>query len=709
MIPGEEKGEISNEFFKKLNQQIVQKDNLIKLLQLQIKTLKSQADETGAGPRKADLEKALEAKEAEVKRLEAGLEEQKAELDARLREKEEQIQSLQQMLEQHQQNSQEALAAPAPDPQIPELESRIVELQNQLEIEKQARAAAEASVGAAGHAAEEETNRLRADLEIARAAATEAEILRASVKRLENDLQLRDSELARRDSQLIELKEALQQNAAAGLAPADQTRLAELEQDVATLRSLLAEKDEQIAAAVTGNSDAGEAKALRADLATLQKQIQELTPRAARAEELEKLVPELENQVTELQALRQKVAHLESESTGMTELSLKLTALESERQALQDELSALKARPAVSSEDLDKLRKLNDELGRRLTQRDEEKARLQDEVAELRVALDTRRDESIQDPRVHAEIEQLTNQVADQLVAIQKLEALLTQQKRELTAKDEEISVLRQKAAQANGESSIIPADADNEIISGFIDFFDGLDTFLVKNQIPELQALHRKLLDRLIVPNKIQYMPVISEEFDEQKHIATDFFRSDKFPEKCIVFEVEKGYRKGDAIVKKSKVWVVQNLYNCTGCGTLQSNPDSRFCHLCGKKITAPNDLPVDSLPVFEPTATTYLRFAERMIDSDQYEKAREYLRAGLALDPESVPLLVRLGDVYAQASEFAESLRLLRQAQALKPDPRVDERIKQLEVKNTIFQQARSLNLAPEEFSKLVNLIQK
>ncbi|HOY68640.1 MAG TPA: tetratricopeptide repeat protein [Candidatus Ozemobacteraceae bacterium] len=708
MIPGEEKGEISNEFFKKLNQQIVQKDNLIKLLQLQIKTLKSQADETGAGPRKADLEKALEAKEAEVKKLESGLAEQKAELDARLREKEEQIQSLQQMLEQHQQNSQEALAAPAPDPRVPELESRIVELQNQLEIEKQARAAAEAGAGAAGQAVEEEANKLRADLEIAQAAAIEAETLRSSVKRLEGDLQLRDSELARRDSQLVELKETLQK-ASDAPASTDQTRLAELEQDVATLRSLLAEKDEQIAAAATGGAETTELKTLRTELATLQKQLQELLPRAGRADELEKLNAELATQVSELPGLRQKVAHLERESTGLTEMSLKLTALESERQAIQEELSALKARPMTSAEDLDKLRKLNDELGRRLTQRDEEKTKLQNEVAELRVALDTRRDQSIQDPKVQAELEQLTNQVADQLVAIQKLEALLNQQKRELTAKDEEVAVLRQKAALADDQAPIIPADADNEIISGFIDFFDGLDAFLVKNQIPELQTLHRKLLERLILPNKIQYMPVISEEFDEQKHIATDFFRSDKFPEKCIVFEVEKGYRKGEAVIKKSKVWVVQNLYNCAGCNTLQSNPDSRFCHLCGKKITAPNDLPVDSLPVFEPTATTYLRFAERMIDSEQYDKAREYLRSGLALDPESVPLLVRLGDVYAQASEFAESLRLLRQAQALKPDPRVDERIKQLEVKNTIFQQARSLNLAPEEFSKLVNLIQK
>jgi len=699
MIPGEEKGEISNEFFKKLNQQIVQKDNLIKLLQLQIKTLKSQADETGEGPRKADLEKALESKETEVKRLEAGLTEQKAELDQRLREKEEQILSLQQLLEQHQQNSQEALAAPGSDPRVPELEARIVELQNQLEMEAQARPAGE------------EVQKLKSDLEIAQAMAVEAESLRAGIKRLEGDLQLRDSELARRDSQLVELKEAAAKSAE-GPTPEQLVRLSELEQDVVTLKNLLTEKDEQIAVLGKGGG-AGvsetELQHLKSELMSAQKALSDMSPRANRADQLEVLLPELETQVAELPQLRQKLTLLEAESSGMAEASLKLAAAESDRQALRDKIAALQAKPGVSSDDLDKLRKLNEELGRRLTQREEEKAKLQDEVAELRVSLDTHRDQSVQDPKVRAEVAQLTSQVADQLVAIQKLEGLLTQQKRELTTKDEEIAVLRQKAAVADANAPIISTDGDSEIISGFIDFFDGLDSYLVKNKIPELQSLHRKLLDRLIIPNEIHYMPVVSETFDAQRHIATDFFRSDKFPEKCIVFEVEKGYRKADSIIKKSKVWVVQNLYNCSGCNALQVNPDSRFCNLCGKKITAPNDLPVDSLPVFEPTATTYLRFAERMIETEQVDQARTYLKEGLSLDPDSVPILVRLADVCAQTSEYAESLHLLRKAQALKPDPRIEDRIKQLEVKNTIFQQARNLNLSQDEFDKLVNLIQK
>lgn len=704
MIPGEEKGEISNEFFKKLNQQIVQKDNLIKLLQLQIKTLKSQADEAAEGPKKADLEKALEAKEAEVKRLEAGLSEGKAELDARLREKEEQIRSLQQLLEQHQQDSQEALAASSAEPQIAELEARIVELQSQIELEKQSRAAAEAAVETTGQASAEEIQKLKAELESSQAAATELETLRENVARLEQELLARDTEIS-------ELKEKGPEVVITPSAE-ESARISELEQDIVTLKGLVSEKDEQLSTLLApGGAVISEVdlQALRLEVNSTKMALNDAMARAMRAEELEKLIPELENQVSELPELRRKVAMLEHESIGMDEMPLKYAALESERQALQEELRILKERPSASVDDLTKLSRLNDEFGRRLAQSENEKAKLREEITDLRMNLNLQHDTSVHDPNVRVEIEQLTSQVADQLVAIQKLEGLLTQQKRDLIARDEEIAVLKQKANAAEASASVISADSDSQIISGFIDFFDGLDAFLSKNQNPELQSLHRKLLDRLIIPNKIQYMPVVSEIFDPQRHVATDYFRSDRFPERCIVFEVEKGYRKGDAVIKKSKVWVVQNLYNCASCDALQGNPDSRFCHLCGKKITAPNDLPVDSLPVFEPTATTYLRFAERMIEMKQFEQARVYLKDGLAIDPESVPILLRLADVYAHSSEFAESLVLLRQAQAVKPDTRIADRIKQLEVKITIYEQARSLNLSPEEFDKLVNLIQK
>ncbi|EKD83107.1 MAG: hypothetical protein ACD_39C00886G0001 [uncultured bacterium] len=43
------------------------------------------------------------------------------------------------------------------------------------------------------------------------------------------------------------------------------------------------------------------------------------------------------------------------------------------------------------------------------------------------------------------------------------------------------------------------------------------------------------------------------------------------------------------------------------------------------------------------------------------------------------------------------------------IKPDPKTREMIQAIEVKLNIFRQAKSLKLAPEEFEKLLNLIQK
>jgi tetratricopeptide (TPR) repeat protein len=129
----------------------------------------------------------------------------------------------------------------------------------------------------------------------------------------------------------------------------------------------------------------------------------------------------------------------------------------------------------------------------------------------------------------------------------------------------------------------------------------------------------------------------------------------------------------------------------------------------MCGAKIVAPNGLPVDSLPEFEPTPATYQRFAERMIIKGDMEKAKEYLQSGLELDPNFVPLLVKLGDILGSESKFEEALELLKKANNLKQDSKIQEKIAALEVKLNIFKQAQSLKLDPEEFSKLVNLIQK
>lgn len=586
----EANGEISNEYYKKLNQQIVQKDNLIKLLQLQIRNLKTQID-SGEDSKEADeLQKALDEKKSEAEKLLEELEKQKEQFQLLEQQKDEQIKDLNRILEEHKTSEKD--------------------LQNAAKIEEQ----------------EKQIQKLKAEIEEAR----EAVVAKT------DELEKRNNE---NNSTIEELKSAIE-----------------------SLKAQL-ENAEASALASSGNS-------------------------------------------AETEELISKLAQAENENLQLKE---NLLQSENERDELKIELAAFQTldandRQNDTSEELESYKLEVSRLIEENNQKDEE-------IARLRVTLEASKEGLANDLQSVEEIEQLTNQVADQLLSIQSFESKIKGIQEQLFDKETEISNLKRRLEEkpeAAAEAQI-PVEGENAIISSFIDFFDGLDSIIAKNPIPELQVLHRKLLDRLIIPNQISYMQVISETFNPHMHVATDYFHSDKFPERCIVFESEKGYTKGDLIVKKAKVWVVQNLYNCVECGTMQSNADSRYCHLCGAKIVAPNGLAIDSLPEFEANAVTYHRFAERMLAKDRIEDARQYILDGLAIDSDYVPLITGYADILAAESNFAEALEMLNKANSIKFDAKTDEKIKSIETKLSIYNQAKNLKLSPEEIEKLLHLIQK
>ncbi|MBF0499868.1 MAG: nucleotide exchange factor GrpE [Candidatus Riflebacteria bacterium] len=720
MNPGEDKAEfsLSSEFFKKLNQQIVQKDNLIKLLQLQIKNLKAQLEDGGGdGPKKADLVKALEAKETETKSLESELTSQKEQLASALHEKDAQIQALNRAIEEQQKTASHE-PVPMEDPRVPELQASIARLEEELAAEHQKVASAEEAISA------EKSNA-------------------AAMAQLQSNL---ETELAGVRARLEEA-EAFAKTAAAQPEPAPVTepspeltaRIAELEAEIVSLQTSLSQKDEQITALSSAGIGAPEPDGgLVSELSDVKAELEMLRSKsseeAVRASELESALATSQVEAAKVASLEAKIRNLEAEGLDMTETAMKLTALESERERLAVEVQTLRAAQESSNAEIASLTSSLASVSNadsEISARDLEIAALKavqatnmvsmaelkgtlavtlEEVAHYKAAAEAKSSHAADaDIAMKAEVDLLTGQVADQLLAIQKFEQVLRQTQEEVTRRDEEIALLQKRLGENSSSGKSILFSSDSEVLTHFIDFFDGLDSFLLQNQIPELQVLHKQLLDRLILPNQIEYMPVISEEFNPTRHVATDYFRSDRFADKMIVFEVEKGYRRGDSVVKKSKVWVVQNLFSCPSCNVMQTNADSRFCHLCGAKIVAPNGLPVDSLPTFEPTPATYLRFADRMIEESRYSEARIYLEDGLSLDGEFVPILVRLADVHGFASEFSKAVEVLQKAVALKPDPKLVERIHALEVKNTISKQAKSLNLPPGEFDKLMKLIQE
>lgn len=593
-MDAEGSGENNNEYYKKLNQQIVQKDNLIKLLQLQIRNLKTQLDspDGGEGQNIDELKKALDEKTSETENLQKELEQQKAQFAELEKQKNEQIESLNKILED-QSNS----ASSSDSAVLNEQQQKIAELEAELESLKQALASA-------------------------------------------------DEELTQKANEMEKLTSEFQ-NLAEQQAQAD------------------AERNEE--------------------------------------------VKNVENTLSELKAANKKAEQEAEEAKRVcADISAQLEKIEDERDELKVELAALQTLAASEDDNAKKAEELEQATNEieKLNGVIESKNA---EIAKLQIELDEKSNE-VFSSMSKSEEERFTNQIADQLIAIQGFQQNISDLQNELAKANNENTVLKaQLEAKSESENSpsLIPIEGESAIISSFIDFYDGLESVINKNPIPELVVLRQKLLDRLITPNEITHMEVISETFDPKKHIATTYFHSDKFPEECVVFEEEKGYSKGDAIVKKAKVWVVQNLYKCSNCGAMQSNYDDRFCPRCGTELKAPNGLPISSLPVYEPNAITYNKFAERMLEKHDLANAKKYIEAGLEIDSEYVPLLLRYADLLSDESNFEKALEIYNKANAIKPDSQTSEKIKSIETKLNIYNQLKALNVNSDLIEEMMSKI--
>lgn len=693
----EASGEISSEFFKKLNQQIVQKDNLIKLLQLQIRNLKNQIESGEADVERADdLQSALDQKNSELESLRVELEEQKRLCASIGAEKDAEIRSLNEMLEK---NKSMTVAEYVEDPKIVELEDNLRRIQNEyqnvkrelddLKLQKtdviDENFKLKSELEKFKDEAEEQNQKITELNEMLEAKQNE---LQATVEELKN----KTEELENVPEQLNALKDEEIQKVIKEANEQNQEQISKISLEAETYKNKVAEltqKMEEMQINLSGK----ERDQLSVD-DELRKTNEELS--LARNEILR-----LTDENEKIADLEQKINDLEEEKQKYENISDKLTEAEKTVEKLNSEL-AIVSSEVVSQNKREEYMLQISQLKQMVEDKDEE-------ITSLRRTLDLKMDEGLSVD--NKAVEALSQQVADQLLTIQGIEKQLRDTRNQLNEKENELSQVKiQLEEQKSVKVLDAPVTLDNdETLASFIDFFDGLDVALSKKSDPELQNLHKKLMDRLIIPNQINYMPVISESFDFNKHVATDYFRSDKFPERCIVFEVEKGYMKGNKVIKKSKVWVVQNLYKCTSCGVDQTNPESRFCHLCGTKIVAPNGLSIDSLPIFEPTATTYSNFSKRMLDKGNILKAKEYIKCGLEIDPNYLPLIFSMADVLISESKFQEAIDYLERAYKIKPDERTKAKIQNIETKLNIFSQARNLKLSSEEFNELIHLIQK
>ncbi|MFC1744895.1 nucleotide exchange factor GrpE [Candidatus Riflebacteria bacterium] len=660
----EENGQqgLTTEFYKRLNQQIIQKDNLIKLLQLQVKNLKKKIEAESADSKDEELISRIQEKEDEISRLREereGIEKAREQVEREKKEQEDANKSLADVNEELTAKLQEKDSALGEkDSEIQAKNDTISELERNLEELK-----AGGDTVSAG-----EFDSLKTELE----------------------------EEKQKNQELVDK-----------VASLESTNVEEFEK----LQKALKEKEEHV------EHLTGEIKTMEQEVtgkegdADTQKKLDELasslTAKESELEELNKSHQEIQEELEKLKgeadtSIQEELSQIKAENEKL--ISDK-EALEKQLQEAgkgeisQDELNALTEKLSTMQIDFAELNEKSENLENENQEYQEKISQLEEEAAKV------------------SELETQISKLQEQMESVQQAEDTVSSE--ELKKERERCAELKAELARLKeeGPKAVVTVASDGmkgdaqTYIGQLIDIFNELDAVIAeKDDLPqEVSNIHDRLRQSLMLPEHIVEISVIGEIYLDSRHEAVTYYRSAEFEEGLVVEEKDKGYLAGKDVVKKSKVGIIYNSLACISCDA-EAEASDVFCSRCGSKLVAPDGVEFGSLPEFSASPDLYILLGTGLLGKDNRTGAQNYFIKAIDLAPERIDAWKALGSLYYKDQNYQQAIEAYKKVAELdSTDEESATVLAELERKSAIIDEIKSgdLKFEDDELEKLKALM--
>lgn len=263
------------------------------------------------------------------------------------------------------------------------------------------------------------------------------------------------------------------------------------------------------------------------------------------------------------------------------------------------------------------------------------------------------RERTDESERLRQQIKDLESRLEENSALRERLQRVtdeLENQRRDQTSGRAPLPAVRPEPSQGLVYGTIQMMDEFNELYS-LPEASDGED---VRSRIHRMHTL----ADKLVRDLQIEAVAAIGQQFDTRFHEVAEYVRSRDHEEGLIIDELRRGWQRGGEVIRPALVKVVKNHHQCSNCGN-DVRVGSAFCDSCGNRLES-LDAPCSDL---RNTAEMYWNTGRIFEDKGLTEKAREYFRQAVALEPENNHYLFSLGRVLEKAGEFGEALDCFRQ----------------------------------------------
>jgi len=635
---------LNTEFYKKLNQQIVQKDKLIKMLQKHIEKLKDgmsiesgSEDQGELGQKVENLEREnedlsshvekLESKVDDYEKITSELEELKARLDSPA--DEEDIRKIDFLNKQLSDKDNEINAFIE---KVEKLEFKISTQQNEmLDVQKK--------LNGSDSFKEKSDN------------------LQIEIDELNKRIELMEVELGNRDRKIKELTAELDDLDAKGETGIDQEAVAKYEMSIKSLES---EMD-------TIRSDA------RLEVDNLKRELQSATEKLK--EEIKKRAALTEKTIgdTDVTEFEEKLNNALSEVQEYKDL---LAASEYEFKEYRDKSATFSGSAADYT---DALNQKITALEKEITDEKEKSLQLQKEKEDFSLQLDKIRAIKPETETRSSELKILESKYSELLADFEG------QKGKTKAVFDEKVLLEKKlKKAQESHPAEVIPVDRIDEM-KHLIEYFE-------KNA-PEWEKKDMDLICAVLSEIGLSVIETVGVEYDPDIHEMVSSVKSSTFPEGVILNELSRGYKYRNEVIKKAEVSVVKNTLECSNCLKTVKSED-KFCSNCGNRV----DMMLAAIgeeEELEKAALIFFKIARSYYYGGDYPATLSRIEESLKIDPDNEDAIKLKGEVYEKLGNFEKALECSQKVYDMAPDVKNENKLKGIRAKLAILNSIKDLDI--------------
>lgn len=650
--------DINTEFFKKLNQQINQKNKIIEILQLQIKNLTEQVDNSLKGESSGEIK-------------------DNSHFELQLKDKDETIELLKKSIE--------------------ELNQKITDQQEQNAVLED-RLLLESDMGAVPHQAgltDTDMNQLLNPLN--------------NVSEYEATIRSLTERLFELEPKIIESVKISEENVLL------KERLKDIEESNQSLKN---DSDKDSIETLTGQQlleHQHQIEVLTQKLNEKEGLINELLSNLEKTsgayESLEEECNLLKDSTNKtITGLYEKIETLETQlknySAGDIDrerMIKKINTLETELEEAMFELS----KASVFSEDeqgndeiihqMEKYKILSDTLQESLTNADIRIGELVDKNIELMEKIEINQ-AVLEDIRGKAESEAYDKVSSEKKELVQQIE----QKNIRINELQELIINLEKKIESYNSDSknslSNLSSDVHESVevdITSYLDYINICDKIKSEELTNAGDIVHR--LESILSSRGVVKIESEGSEFNSVLHEIKEYVRSSDYEDNIVVNEFSPGYILGDKVIRKASVGVIKNRLICPSCHTT-GRDGSNYCDKCGSELSFPGikgvEIDPEHIREIGKVADIYIKIGRDHEKKGSFSQAIKQYEEALKIKTDNTYVISCIAGCYELMGEYSKALEMYQQIKKIEPgDTKIESVIKNIKIKIKLIDQIKSI----------------